>query len=229
MPLVVILFTIFLLRCNDVSSFPLSPLSPLSSVTHVKELEHAPFNKHGNPRYPLDGGRIIFLHDNALHPRVTSSTILHALSEDEEQELKEAQEEARLKILSDRRKTIRWMLKAAEVTKNFRLKNGMYALGIFTTGLLSTQWSEVSTILLGAPCSSSSCPPFAPDLSVKQGQKGTRKTCQLFSSQEICFGLIYSLVFLTLFENAVSHAKDTSPNSTKMASLSNPTPEAPSP
>lgn len=49
---------------------------------------------------------------------------LQALSEDEERELKIVQEESRLKVLSDRRKTIRNILKSAEGTKNFRIKNG---------------------------------------------------------------------------------------------------------
>ena len=49
---------------------------------------------------------------------------LQALSEDEERELKIVQEESRLKVLTDRRKTIRGILKSAEGTKNFRIKNG---------------------------------------------------------------------------------------------------------
>lgn len=49
---------------------------------------------------------------------------LQALSEDEERELKIIQEESRLKVLTDRRKTIRNILKSAEGTKNFRIKNG---------------------------------------------------------------------------------------------------------
>ena len=52
------------------------------------------------------------------------STKLQALSEDEERELKIVQEESRLKVLTDRRKTIRGILKSAEGTKNFRIKNG---------------------------------------------------------------------------------------------------------
>ena len=38
--------------------------------------------------------------------------------------MKIVQEESRLKVLSDRRKTIRNILKSAEGTKNFRIKNG---------------------------------------------------------------------------------------------------------
>lgn len=54
----------------------------------------------------------------------TTTTKLQALSDEEEQELKRVQEESRLKILTDRRKTIRGILKAAEGTKNYRLQNG---------------------------------------------------------------------------------------------------------
>lgn len=46
------------------------------------------------------------------------------MTEEEERALKEVQEEARVKILGDRRKTIRGILKAAEGTKNYRLSNG---------------------------------------------------------------------------------------------------------
>lgn len=52
-----------------------------------------------------------------------STTQLHAMSEEEEKELKKVQEESRLKVLTDRRKTIRGILKSAEGTKNFRMKN----------------------------------------------------------------------------------------------------------
>ena len=52
-----------------------------------------------------------------------STTQLHAMSEEEEKELKKVQEESRLKVLTDRRKTIRGILKSAEGTKNFRIKN----------------------------------------------------------------------------------------------------------
>lgn len=55
--------------------------------------------------------------------RPTRTTQLHALSEDEERELKQVQEESRIKVLTDRRKTIRGILKAAEGTKNYRLTN----------------------------------------------------------------------------------------------------------
>eukprot|EP00571_Detonula_confervacea_P012150 CAMPEP_0172311088 /NCGR_PEP_ID=MMETSP1058-20130122/13669_1 /TAXON_ID=83371 /ORGANISM="Detonula confervacea, Strain CCMP 353" /LENGTH=544 /DNA_ID=CAMNT_0013024149 /DNA_START=77 /DNA_END=1708 /DNA_ORIENTATION=+ len=53
----------------------------------------------------------------------STHTQLHALSEDEERELKLVQEESRMKVLTDRRKTIRGILKAAEGTKNYRLAN----------------------------------------------------------------------------------------------------------
>lgn len=59
-----------------------------------------------------------------LRLRHATTTQLHALSEEEERELKKVQEESRIKILSDRRRTIRGVLKAAESQKNFRIKNG---------------------------------------------------------------------------------------------------------
>eukprot|EP00985_Skeletonema_marinoi_P026769 scaffold21052_cov101-Skeletonema_marinoi.AAC.3 len=55
---------------------------------------------------------------------IKSTTQLQALSDEEEQELRRVEEESRLKILTDRRKTIRGILKAAEGTKNYRLQNG---------------------------------------------------------------------------------------------------------
>eukprot|EP00986_Skeletonema_menzelii_P015665 scaffold12348_cov145-Skeletonema_menzelii.AAC.4 len=55
---------------------------------------------------------------------IITSTQLRALSDEEEQERRRVEEESRLKILSDRRKTIRGILKAAEGTKNYRLQNG---------------------------------------------------------------------------------------------------------
>eukprot|EP00579_Thalassiosira_antarctica_P027810 CAMPEP_0202014352 /NCGR_PEP_ID=MMETSP0905-20130828/28825_1 /ASSEMBLY_ACC=CAM_ASM_000554 /TAXON_ID=420261 /ORGANISM="Thalassiosira antarctica, Strain CCMP982" /LENGTH=568 /DNA_ID=CAMNT_0048574227 /DNA_START=57 /DNA_END=1760 /DNA_ORIENTATION=- len=51
------------------------------------------------------------------------TTQLLALSPEEENELKQVQEESRLKVLTDRRKTIRGILKAAEGSKNYRLEN----------------------------------------------------------------------------------------------------------
>ncbi|KAL9189607.1 hypothetical protein ACHAXT_009282 [Thalassiosira profunda] len=57
-----------------------------------------------------------------VHPPTTT---LRALSDEEEKELRQAQEESRLKVLKDRRKTIRGILKAAEGTKNYRLQNGL--------------------------------------------------------------------------------------------------------
>ena len=47
------------------------------------------------------------------------------MSEDEEREIQAVQEESRLRVLTDRRKTIRGILKAAEATKNYRINNGM--------------------------------------------------------------------------------------------------------
>ncbi len=66
-----------------------------------------------------------------------TSTQRYALTEDEEEEENEQQpqiqllllqeEESRIKILNDRRRTIRGVLKAAESTKNFRIANGYSA------------------------------------------------------------------------------------------------------
>jgi len=59
--------------------------------------------------------------DNGRHNRATQR---NALSDEEETELKRVQEESRLKVLADRRKTVRGVLKAAEGSKNFRLAKG---------------------------------------------------------------------------------------------------------
>jgi len=56
------------------------------------------------------------------------------MSEDEERELQAVQEESRLRVLTDRRKTIRGILKAAESTKNYRINNGMVTETDPTTG-----------------------------------------------------------------------------------------------
>jgi len=61
---------------------------------------------------------------SSIHQHHRHNIKLQALSEDEERELKIVQEESRLKVLTDRRKTIRGILKSAEGTKNFRIKNG---------------------------------------------------------------------------------------------------------
>lgn len=61
--------------------------------------------------------------NNNIH-RTTRTTQLRALSDEDERELKRVEEESRMKILTDRRKTIRGILKAAEGTKNYRLRNG---------------------------------------------------------------------------------------------------------
>mmetsp|Transcript_37585 Transcript_37585/g.69541 ORF Transcript_37585/g.69541 Transcript_37585/m.69541 type:complete len:525 (+) Transcript_37585:2-1576(+) len=52
-----------------------------------------------------------------------SASKLNALSEEEEKDLKRVQEESRVKVLTDRRKTIRGVLQAAESSKNYRLAN----------------------------------------------------------------------------------------------------------
>lgn len=72
----------------------------------------------------------------------SSPTQLHALTEDEEQELQLLQEESRIKILSDRRQTIRGILKAAESTKNFRITNGYVPPIDPETGLATTKSSD---------------------------------------------------------------------------------------
>ena len=64
------------------------------------------------------------LSNNLPQTFIKSTTQLQALSDEEEQELRRVEEESRLKILTDRRKTIRGILKAAEGTKNYRLQNG---------------------------------------------------------------------------------------------------------
>lgn len=67
-------------------------------------------------------------------PQSFASFRLHAMSEDEERELQAVQEESRLRVLADRRKTIRGVLKAAESTKNYRTNNGMVTEIDPTTG-----------------------------------------------------------------------------------------------
>ena len=62
--------------------------------------------------------------NNNIHRTTTTTTQLRALSDEDERELKRVEEESRMKILTDRRKTIRGILKAAEGTKNYRLQNG---------------------------------------------------------------------------------------------------------
>ncbi|KAL7455785.1 hypothetical protein ACHAWC_007316 [Mediolabrus comicus] len=61
---------------------------------------------------------------NNIHRTTTTTTQLRALSDEDERELKRVEEESRMKILTDRRKTIRGILKAAEGTKNYRVRNG---------------------------------------------------------------------------------------------------------
>lgn len=72
---------------------------------------------------PYRQNTFINLHQTTSTSIITS-TQLRALSDEEEQERRRVEEESRLKILSDRRKTIRGILKAAEGTKNYRLQNG---------------------------------------------------------------------------------------------------------
>jgi len=88
--------SILLLQLNGVSSFSTTP----SSTRH-----HASIAQR----------------DNGWRHR--SSSKLNALSEEEEKDLKRVQEESRVKVLTDRRKTIRGVLKAAESSKNYRLAN----------------------------------------------------------------------------------------------------------
>eukprot|EP00804_Cyclotella_cryptica_P002521 CCRYP_018445-RA/>CCRYP_018445-RA protein AED:0.36 eAED:0.36 QI:93/0.33/0.25/1/1/1/4/0/578 len=61
-------------------------------------------------------------HIHSTPPRCRASSRL-ALSNRDDERIR-IEEESRLKVLSDRRKTIRGVLKAAEGTRNFRLKNG---------------------------------------------------------------------------------------------------------
>ena len=68
-----------------------------------------------------------------IHQHHRHSTKLQALSEDEERELKIVQEESRLKVLTDRRKTIRGILKSAEGTKNFRIKKDLVLFRLLKT------------------------------------------------------------------------------------------------
>eukprot|EP00804_Cyclotella_cryptica_P009082 CCRYP_003168-RB/>CCRYP_003168-RB protein AED:0.15 eAED:0.15 QI:21/0.71/0.37/1/0.85/0.75/8/0/938 len=60
--------------------------------------------------------------NDSTPPRCRASSRL-ALSNRDDERIR-IEEESRLKVLSDRRKTIRGVLKAAEGTRNFRLKNG---------------------------------------------------------------------------------------------------------
>mmetsp|Transcript_37584 Transcript_37584/g.69540 ORF Transcript_37584/g.69540 Transcript_37584/m.69540 type:complete len:572 (+) Transcript_37584:48-1763(+) len=88
--------SILLLQLNGVFSFSTTP----SSTRH-----HASIAQR----------------DNGWRHR--SSSKLNALSEEEEKDLKRVQEESRVKVLTDRRKTIRGVLQAAESSKNYRLAN----------------------------------------------------------------------------------------------------------
>ena len=72
----------------------------------------------------IHSGHVSKPEQTTIYSYVKTTTQLKALSEDEEQELRRVEEESRLKILTDRRKTIRGILKAAEGTKNFRIQNG---------------------------------------------------------------------------------------------------------
>lgn len=90
----------------------------------------SPSNTGGRRR--TGGGRISSF--VSPPPQSFASFRLHAMSEDEERELQAVQEESRLRVLTDRRKTIRGILKAAESTKNYRINNGMVTETDPTTG-----------------------------------------------------------------------------------------------
>ena len=116
--LVVAITTILLLQIDHISCFSSSSSSsrpPLSSLQHITSCSVTTYQTR-------------ILSDWRQYNKPTSilrhNTQLHALSEEEEKELKAVQEESRLKVLTDRRKTIRGILKAAEGTKNYRIKNG---------------------------------------------------------------------------------------------------------
>ncbi len=112
-----VVFPILLLfQCPTATSF--STVAPLALMTHEKNTQNNLF---------LYGGRKPKTAPIML-PQSRTSTQLCAMSEDEDQELKKVQEEARVKILTDRRKTIRGILKGAEKQKNFRLNNGAFDL-----------------------------------------------------------------------------------------------------
>ena len=63
---------------------------------------------------------------NNKHSTSSSITRLRAWGSNNEEDLEEKEEEARLKVLESRRKTIRSALKSAESLKNFRVNNGRY-------------------------------------------------------------------------------------------------------
>ena len=116
--LVVAITTILLLQIDHISCFSSSSSSsrpPLSSLQHITSCSVTTYQTR-------------ILSDWRQYNKPTSilrhNTQLHALSEEEEKELKAVQEESRLKVLTDRRKTIRGILKAAEGTKNYRIQNG---------------------------------------------------------------------------------------------------------
>ena len=94
----------------------------------------------GSSKSPSNtGGRLRTVGDRIrsfVPPRSSASSFfrLQAMSEDEERELQAVQEESRLRVLTDRRKTIRGILKAAESTKNYRITNGLVTEIDPTTG-----------------------------------------------------------------------------------------------
>ena len=94
----------------------------------------------GSSKSPsITGGRLRTGGDRLrsfVPPRSSTSSFfrLQAMSEDEERELQAVQEESRLRVLTDRRKTIRGILKAAESTKNYRITNGLVTEIDPTTG-----------------------------------------------------------------------------------------------
>jgi len=106
-------FSILLLfQCHTAISFAIRP--PISPMIHEKNAQND---------FLLSSGRKS-TSNLIVSPHSRTTTQLFAMSDDEERELKKVQEEARVKILTDRRKTIRGVLKAAEKQKNFRLNNG---------------------------------------------------------------------------------------------------------
>ncbi|KAL7538197.1 hypothetical protein ACHAXR_008352 [Thalassiosira sp. AJA248-18] len=100
---------VLLLQINGISSFSSRPSS------HANIVQHRPTATASTDRY----------HNHHRPAPSTTTTQLNALSEEEERELKIVQEESRLKVLTDRRKTIRGILKAAEGQKDLRQTIGL--------------------------------------------------------------------------------------------------------
>jgi uncharacterized membrane protein YdjX (TVP38/TMEM64 family) len=112
---------------HHLSSFPL-PTTSFDTIGNTLNSRQNSLHRHNHNFLPSSSSFV---------------TQLHALTEDEEQELQLLQEESRVKILNDRRRTIRGILKAAESTKNFRIANGFGVPPIDPdTGLPSSQSSS---------------------------------------------------------------------------------------